>query len=138
MTLHFCIGSIMVLGRLVLRWASLVQMGVQHLVPDQLLLSLSVGQIIQIVGYFKFTHLFLLHNNLLAFFLLDSQDIVFINFDFFNLVKHIALCDLGLFEGFARSLSGSLYGAIGVAGYLLARVFDFADFVLLTAVVHQI
>jgi len=44
----------MVLGSLVLSWPSFVEMGVQHLVPDQLLLSFAVSQIIQIVRAFDF------------------------------------------------------------------------------------
>ena len=44
----------MVLSGLVLGWPSLVEMGVQHLMPDQLLLSFTVSQIIQIVGPFHF------------------------------------------------------------------------------------
>lgn len=44
----------MVLGGLVLSWPSLVQVGIQHLVPDEFLLSLAVSQIIQVVGPFHF------------------------------------------------------------------------------------
>lgn len=44
----------MVLGSLVLGWPPLVEMGVKHLVSDQLLLSFPISQIIQIVLCFNF------------------------------------------------------------------------------------
>lgn len=44
----------MVLGSLVLSWPSFVQMGVQHLVSDQFLLSFAVSQIIQTMRTFDF------------------------------------------------------------------------------------
>jgi hypothetical protein len=51
-SLNFHVGSIMVLSCLVLGWPSLVQVWIQHLMANQFLLSLTVSQIIQIVGHF--------------------------------------------------------------------------------------
>jgi hypothetical protein len=48
MPLDLGIVTVMVLCGLILGWASLVKVWVEHLVPNQLLLSLSVGQIIQV------------------------------------------------------------------------------------------
>jgi hypothetical protein len=48
----------MVLGSLVLGWPSLVEMRVQHLMPDKFLLSFAVSQIIQIVRTFNFLNFF--------------------------------------------------------------------------------
>ena len=51
---HLDVVALMVLGSLVLSRPTLVEMGVQHLVPNQLLLSLTVSQIIQIARDFRF------------------------------------------------------------------------------------
>jgi hypothetical protein len=54
MPLDFDVVALMVLGRLILGWPSLVKMRIEHLMPDELLLSFAVSQIIQVVGHFQF------------------------------------------------------------------------------------